>query len=142
MHATNCLGAILIFGAASAALASAALLSGVPGPHAPAGPGFERPNWMSPSTTLAASAAVECYRREAAWHGKAYCASPVKDVLEVVWASCFAQERALLLAAADDAGDGSAMDYLESLEAQSASELARLVETTRSSFAGCASIRK
>ena len=80
----------------------------------------DHPEWASLTTDKLTSTALDCYRREAAWQATAYCASPVADVLEVVWASCFAEEKELLLASiVDSQDDQTAMDYLARVEATS-----------------------
>jgi hypothetical protein len=109
------------------ALVASLLRSGAP-PQAQS----QQPQWVSLTTDKLATAASDCYRREAAWQSTAYCASPVADVLEVVWASCFAEEKELLLAAiVDSEDDQTAMDYLAGVEASSKAEVTSRIEQMR-----------
>src|SRR4029079_10397400 len=80
----------------------------------------DQPDWLSITTAKLTEAAQDCYRREAAWQATAYCASAPSDVLEVVWASCFAEEKELLLASIVDPQDGQPpVDSLARVEATS-----------------------
>jgi hypothetical protein len=98
----------------------------------------DRPEWASLTTGELTATAQNCYRREAAWQATAYCASPVADVLEIVWASCFAEEKELLLASiVDSQDDQTAMDYLAGIEATSSAEVTEEIEETRAKAGKC-----
>jgi len=98
----------------------------------------DHPEWASLTTDKLTSTALDCYRREAAWQATAYCASPVADVLEVVWASCFAEEKELLLASiVDSQDDQTAMDYLARVEATSSAEVTEEIDETRAKAGKC-----
>jgi len=98
----------------------------------------QSPAWMSITTASLTAEAEQCYRREARWQGSAYCASPVADILEVVWASCFGEERNLLLAAIEDSdSDETGMNFLADLEARSRPDIVSIIKDSRSISPRC-----
>ena len=98
----------------------------------------QRPAWMSITTANLTTEAKECYRREAKWQASTYCASPADEIVEVVWASCFAEEQSLLLAAIEDSGsDHTGMQFLSDLENASRSGVVSMIREAQSSSPGC-----
>jgi hypothetical protein len=98
----------------------------------------DQPDWLSITTAKLTEAARDCYRREAAWQATAYCASAPSDVLEVVWASCFAEEKELLLASiVDSRDDQTAMEYLSHVEAGSGEEITRIIRDRKAESPEC-----
>jgi hypothetical protein len=96
------------------------------------------PAWMSITTAGLMADAKECYRREAIWQASTYCASPVDDVVEVVWASCFGEEQRLLLAAIEDsASDAVGMKFLADLEHQSRGDVVPMIREGQSTSPHC-----
>ncbi|MGH6922940.1 MAG: hypothetical protein ACRED5_04140 [Propylenella sp.] len=97
------------------------------------------PAWMSITTADLAAAANECYRREAKWQASTYCASPVDDLVEVVWASCFGEEQTLLLAAIEDSdSDEVGIQFLSNLEADSRGDVVSMIRKAKSISPRCA----
>ena len=96
------------------------------------------PAWMSITTAGLMADAKECYRREANWQASTYCASPVNDVVEVVWASCFGEELRILLAAIEDSdSDEVGMQFLSDMEANTRDEVASIIEGVKSISSRC-----
>lgn len=96
------------------------------------------PVWMSITTANLTDEAKQCYRREAKWQASTYCASPVEDVVEVVWASCFGEEQRLLLAAIEDsASDVAGMKFLADLEHQSRGDVVPMIREGQSTSPHC-----
>jgi hypothetical protein len=96
------------------------------------------PAWMSITTANLTDEAKQCYRREAKWQASTYCASPVDDVVEVVWASCFGEEQRVLLAAIEDsASDAAGMKFLADLEHQSRGDVVPMIREGQSTSARC-----
>jgi hypothetical protein len=100
--------------------------------------GIESPEWASITTSAHASDALACYLREAKWQALTYCASPVEDIVEVVWASCFGEEQNLLLASINDSGsDAAGMAYLDAIQRGARAPVISIIETTRSTAPRC-----
>ena len=94
--------------------------------------------WLSITTSSLAATAVECYRRESRWQASAYCTSPVNDVLQVVWASCFGEEQALLLAAIEDSKDDTVgIQYLSTIEENSREEISGMIGEIQTTSPRC-----
>lgn len=124
---------LLGWAAALAGGASSALL--IPREAAEKG---QLPAWMSLTTASLTTAAKECYRREAKWQASTYCASPVGDVVEVVWASCFVEEQSVLLAAIEDSdSDETGMKFLAELENASRVDVVSMVREGQSTSPRC-----
>jgi hypothetical protein len=96
------------------------------------------PAWMSITTAAMTAEAKECYRHEAKWQASTFCASPVADLVEVVWASCFGEERSLLLAAIEDSGsDDTGMQFLSDLETESRGDVVSMIREAKSISQRC-----
>ena len=93
---------------------------------------------MSVTTADLTAQAKECYRREAKWQAATYCASPVDDLVEVVWASCFGEEQSLLLAAIEDSeSDEIGVQFLSDLESASHGDVVSMIREAKSSSPQC-----
>ena len=98
----------------------------------------QQPAWMSITTANLAVEATECYRREAKWQASAYCNSPVGDVVEVVWASCFGEEQSLLLSAIEDSdNDEAGMKFLADFEGKSRGDVVSMIQQGQSTSPRC-----
>ena len=59
-------------------------------------------------------------------------------MLEVVWASCFGEEKELLLRSVEDAkDDGVAVAYLSALEEEMRGEVIKLINQAQAAADGC-----
>jgi hypothetical protein len=96
---------------------------------------------MSITTASLAAQTKECYYREAKWQASTYCASPVDDLVEVVWASCFGEEQKLLLAAIEDSeSDETGMQFLSNLENEARGDLVSMIKEAKSLSQRCSTM--